>query len=75
MFFGIDNLSIGLISPIPSSLLSENTLLSYFGRVNYSLNNRYLVTVNFRADGFFQVQGGEQVGLFPLVFIGLDCIR
>ncbi len=68
--FGIDNLSIGLISPIPSSLLSENTLLSYFGRVNYSLNNRYLVTVNFRADGSSKFREENRWGYFPSFSLG-----
>lgn len=68
--FGIDNLSIGLISPIPSSLLSENTLLSYFGRVNYSYNDRYLITVNFRADGSSKFREENRWGYFPSFSLG-----
>ncbi|MEM9856847.1 MAG: TonB-dependent receptor [Bacteroidota bacterium] len=68
--FGIDNLSIGLISPIPASLRSENTLLSYFGRVNYSFNDRYLVTVNFRADGSSKFRKENRWGYFPSFSLG-----
>ncbi|GAL82055.1 putative outer membrane protein [Algibacter lectus] len=40
-----------MVTRIPTTVLSESTLLSYFGRVNYSLKNKYLFTANFRADG------------------------
>jgi TonB-linked SusC/RagA family outer membrane protein len=30
---------------------SENSMISYLGRVNYSLNDKYLVTVSVRRDG------------------------
>ncbi|MEM9984656.1 MAG: SusC/RagA family TonB-linked outer membrane protein, partial [Bacteroidota bacterium] len=63
--FGIDNLGLGLVAPIPNSFLSASTLLSYFGRVNYSFNRRYLATVNFRADGSSKFRQENRWGYFP----------
>jgi TonB-linked SusC/RagA family outer membrane protein len=68
--FGIDNLGIGLVSAIPTTLLSKNTLLSYFGRVNYSLKKRYLLTVNFRADGSSKFRKENRWGYFPSFSLG-----
>jgi TonB-linked SusC/RagA family outer membrane protein len=47
------------------------TYASYFGRVNYSFNDRYLLNASLRADGsskFFQ--GGNAWGYFPSVGAG-----
>lgn len=68
--FGIDNLGIGLVSQIPTSLLSKNTLLSYFGRLNYALKDRYLLTVNFRADGSSKFRKENRWGYFPSFSLG-----
>jgi len=50
---------------IPESGYSESTLLSWLGRVNYSLNNKYLLTVSFRADGSSRFTEGDKWGYFP----------
>ncbi|MEI7503303.1 MAG: SusC/RagA family TonB-linked outer membrane protein, partial [Paludibacter sp.] len=44
---------------------SANQLLSYLGRVNYTLMDRYLFTVNFRADGSSKFIKSNQWGYFP----------
>ena len=44
---------------------SANQLLSYLGRVNYTLMDRYLFTVNFRADGSSKFIKAHQWGFFP----------
>jgi hypothetical protein len=47
------------------------TYASYFGRVNYSFGDRYLINASLRADGsskFFQ--GGNAWGYFPSVGAG-----
>lgn len=49
----------------PSSEISEWALLSYLGRINYSLKNKYLFTVSFRADGSSRYSEGEKWGYFP----------
>ncbi|NER14649.1 SusC/RagA family TonB-linked outer membrane protein [Leptobacterium flavescens] len=34
----------------PTPFATQNSLISYFGRLNYSYDDRYLVTVNYRND-------------------------
>ncbi len=41
----------GLAQPKPSSSEINTAQMSFFGRVNYAYNRRYLLTLNFRADG------------------------
>lgn len=43
----------------------ENILVSYFGRVNYSWNNKYLLTASFRADGSARFGPNNRFGYFP----------
>jgi TonB-linked SusC/RagA family outer membrane protein len=50
---------------IPASGYSKATLLSYLGRVNYSLHNKYLLTVSFRSDGSSRYSAGNKWGYFP----------
>ena len=40
-------------------------LQSYFGRVNYSYDDRYLATVNFRVDGSTKFGSNNRYGYFP----------
>ncbi len=40
-------------------------LQSYFGRVNYSYNNKYLITATVRADGSSRFGGNNKTGVFP----------
>ena len=46
---------------------TENYLVSFFGRVNYSLKERYLLTATARYDGSSRFAEGNQWGLFPSV--------
>lgn len=43
----------------------DNTLLSYLGRVNYSFNNKYLLTASIRADGSSRFGEDSKYGYFP----------
>jgi iron complex outermembrane receptor protein len=43
----------------------ENTLLSYFGRVNYTFNEKYLLTATIRRDGSSRFSPKNRWGLFP----------
>ncbi len=45
----------------------ENTLISYFGRLNYSYNDRYLLTATIRRDGSSRFAAANRWGLFPSV--------
>lgn len=46
---------------------TENYLVSFFGRINYSLLNRYLVTFTLRNDGSSRFNKDNRWGLFPSV--------
>lgn len=43
-----------------------NSSASYFGRVNYAFDNRYLLTATLRRDGSSKVRRQQQVGHIPL---------
>ncbi|HEX9513980.1 MAG TPA: TonB-dependent receptor [Puia sp.] len=43
----------------------EHTLLSFFGRANYSYNDRYLLTATIRRDGSSRFGPSNKYGVFP----------
>ncbi len=59
------NLGSASIPGIPGSSYSKSVLLSYLGRINYSYNNKYLITASFRADGSSKYSKGNKWGYFP----------
>ncbi|AXE16649.1 SusC/RagA family TonB-linked outer membrane protein [Runella rosea] len=54
------------ISGINSSLI-ERSILSYMGRINYSFNDKYLLTLTGRSDGASQLAEGNKWAFFPSV--------
>lgn len=44
---------------------TPSRLLSYFGRINYSFNDRYLFNATFRADGSSRFAPSNRWGYFP----------
>ena len=48
----------------------EWALLSYFGRLDYSWADRYLLSVNFRSDGSSKFASNNRWGYFPSVSAG-----
>jgi TonB-linked SusC/RagA family outer membrane protein len=55
----------GYVVPTSSDNITENYLVSFFGRMNYSLMNKYLLTATFRNDGSSRFSDENQWGLFP----------
>lgn len=55
---------------ISSNTGTPNRLISYFGRANYSLLSRYLLTITFRADGSSRFAPTNRWGYFPAAAIG-----
>jgi TonB-linked SusC/RagA family outer membrane protein len=49
----------------PGGFAFINELQSFFGRVTYQYNNRYLFTANFRADGSSKFGENNKYGYFP----------
>ena len=57
-----------LYNPSENTLYkSENYLVSFFGRANYTLKDRYLLTLTLRDDGSSRFDKRHRWGLFPSV--------
>jgi TonB-linked SusC/RagA family outer membrane protein len=50
--------------------LRELRMMSYFGRVNYALSDKYLLEMNLRADGSSRFKEGYRWGVFPAFSVG-----
>jgi TonB-linked SusC/RagA family outer membrane protein len=55
----------GTALPTTSYIGAKDNLLSFFGRANYSLMNRFIFTFTFRADGSSKFASGHRWGYFP----------
>lgn len=62
---GIDNIAKGTSILGINSNRYKNNRLSWIGRANYNLLNRYLFTVSFRADGSDKFGANNKWGYFP----------
>ncbi|MFT6879244.1 MAG: TonB-linked SusC/RagA family outer membrane protein [Arcticibacterium sp.] len=58
------NLGTGTITKFNTDL-SERSLLSYMGRVNYSFMDKYLLTITGRSDGASQLSPGNKWIFYP----------
>lgn len=54
----------------PNHYESEYYLLSFYGRLNYSYDNRYMITATLRSDASSRFAKGNRWGLFPSVALG-----
>ncbi len=64
-YFGFNNLGAGATNPGVSSGASRFAFNSYFGRINYSLLDKYLLTVTGRADGSSKFGENHKFAFFP----------
>ncbi|KAA5542370.1 SusC/RagA family TonB-linked outer membrane protein [Adhaeribacter rhizoryzae] len=64
-YFGVNNLGAGANPVAPSSGTSAYGLNSYFGRFNYGLKDKYLVTFTGRADGSSKFGSANRYAFFP----------
>jgi TonB-linked SusC/RagA family outer membrane protein len=55
----------GVVNPSVSGAASEVALESFFGRVNYSYNDKYLFEANLRRDGSSRFGSTNRYGTFP----------
>ncbi|MBP3849810.1 MAG: TonB-dependent receptor [Prevotella sp.] len=60
---------------ISSTLGQEDRTVSFFGRVNYTLMDRYLLTLTFREDGSSKFSKGNRWGFFPAAALGWRIIE
>lgn len=61
----VNNTSTAGSSAIVNSYRNIDELQSYFGRVNFSIADKYLLTATLRADGSTKFGGNNQYGYFP----------
>jgi TonB-dependent starch-binding outer membrane protein SusC len=59
-----------IIAETTTSNYIKSSLLSFFGRVNYKFNEKYLLTASVRADGSSRLAEGYKWGYFPSVAAG-----
>jgi TonB-linked SusC/RagA family outer membrane protein len=64
-YFTFNNLGAGSTLPQVGSGAFRNAFNSYFGRVNYSLHDKYLLTVTGRADGSSKFGENHKFAFFP----------
>ncbi len=67
-----DNYSRGIVDEThpyqmtdSSSYINENFLVSFFGRLNYTFKNKYLLTMTLRNDGSSRFAEDNRWGIFP----------
>ncbi|WP_234998021.1 TonB-dependent receptor [Parabacteroides sp. Marseille-P3160] len=61
----MNNLASGTTYSAPSSSVIKWALNSYLGRVNYTFDSKYLLTMSFRADGSSRFGKNNRWGHFP----------
>lgn len=54
----------------PTHYESEYYLLSFYGRLNYAYDNRYMITATLRSDASSRFAKNNRWGLFPSVALG-----
>lgn len=60
-----NQLNNGLLEPTVGGSKNEWALLSFFGRVNYSFDDKYLLTATVRRDGTSRITKANRWGTFP----------
>ena len=69
--FLYNNLGAGAYpKPSVGSSASKSEMASFFGRINYSYKDRYLLTATMRADGASNFAKNNRWGYFPSVALG-----
>lgn len=71
----IETMTGNVTTMTASSSLNELALVSLFGRVMYSYDDRYLVSASIRRDGSSRFKKGHQFGSFPSASVGWNINR
>ncbi len=64
LWYNLGTAGLSNITGVSSDLI-QNQLESFMGRVNYSYDDKYLITVTGRSDGASQLANGHKWALFP----------
>lgn len=54
------NMAAGTALPNESDIAEEENIMSYFGRINYTMADKYLATFTLRADGSSKFGDGNR---------------
>lgn len=63
-WYNLGTAGLSNITAVSSSYI-QNTLQSFMGRVNYTYNDKYLITITGRGDGASQLANGNKWAFFP----------
>ncbi|MBN2864100.1 MAG: SusC/RagA family TonB-linked outer membrane protein [Bacteroidales bacterium] len=63
-YYNFQSGSVVTYGNVTSNAVKYN-ILSYMGRINYMFNNKYVVTLNARADGSSKLGANHKWGFFP----------
>ena len=66
----VETLNVASTKTGASTIESENRLSSFFGRLNFNVNDKYLVTLNLRRDGSSKFGADTKWGWFPSASAG-----
>ena len=66
----VTTLNAATIGSNGTTIESKNVLISYFGRVQYDFDGRYLLTASLRRDGSSKFGSNTKWGTFPAVSVG-----
>jgi TonB-linked SusC/RagA family outer membrane protein len=69
-YFKYNNIGTGSNVQPPSSARTADALNSFFGRINYTFNNKYLATITARADGSSKFGINNRYAFFPSGALG-----
>jgi len=66
----VTTLNAATIGSNGTTIESKNVLISYFGRLQYDFDGRYLLTASLRRDGSSKFGSNTKWGTFPAVSVG-----
>ncbi|WP_240903079.1 TonB-dependent receptor [Sphingobacterium sp. SGG-5] len=66
----LEDLNAGSLNPKVSGGSSEDILASYFGRLGYDYQEKYLLEATFRYDGSSRFAPEKRWGFFPAMLVG-----
>ena len=67
-----NNINAGAGTKVVSSTKYENNLVSYFGRLNYTYKDRYILSSTIRRDGSSVFSRNNRFAVFPSIALGWD---
>ncbi|MGF7139433.1 SusC/RagA family TonB-linked outer membrane protein [Roseimarinus sediminis] len=64
------NMALGTTDAHSTYVSTNNNRVSYFGRVNYQYNQKYLAAITLRTDMSSKFSEANRVGIFPAIALG-----